>query len=325
MPFREELTFTDDYLGIEVVRFGAEKLRVVKEIDPATLELLVPCMLLQPLIENSIKHGLEPRLREEPSPCAAASESAKLIVEVEDDGVGMAEGPPHQRSAASGTGIGMQQCARAAGGPLRQQRPLRSLQPSRAGNPLTLEIPMAPETSLSAGSSAPCGRRGQHPLVILLVQRNDARGTDIVLRRLPSRASPSRRGFASSLKQFDRRLQPWQRHRRPAKSRPVTPSSINSGTPPTRGRNGRHPAGHRFQRRQPERLQLARHDHQVGHRQQFVHALLLAQELDAVLNALAAAPATPPTTGPVRRRPSAAAPASPPRRGRRPRPHRGPA
>jgi len=57
VPFREELTFTDDYLGIEVVRFGAEKLRVVKEIDDATLELLVPCMVLQPLIENSIKHG----------------------------------------------------------------------------------------------------------------------------------------------------------------------------------------------------------------------------------------------------------------------------
>src|SRR6202167_4687320 len=63
VPFREELTFTDDYLGIEVVRFGAEKLRVVKEIDPSTLELLVPCMLLQPLIENSIKHGLDPRLQ----------------------------------------------------------------------------------------------------------------------------------------------------------------------------------------------------------------------------------------------------------------------
>ena len=52
VPFREELSFTHDYLGIEVVRFGAEKLRVVQEIDPETLELLVPCMLLQPLIEG---------------------------------------------------------------------------------------------------------------------------------------------------------------------------------------------------------------------------------------------------------------------------------
>jgi two-component system LytT family sensor kinase len=59
---REELSFTDDYLDIEVVRFGAEKLRVVKELDERTLDLLVPSILLQPLIENSIKHGLEPRM-----------------------------------------------------------------------------------------------------------------------------------------------------------------------------------------------------------------------------------------------------------------------
>ena len=42
MPLRDELAFTDDYLSIEVVRFGAEKLKVVKEIEPETLALLVP-------------------------------------------------------------------------------------------------------------------------------------------------------------------------------------------------------------------------------------------------------------------------------------------
>ena len=61
VPLREELAFTDDYLDIEVVRFG-EKLRVVKEIAEETLAVMVPSMLLQPLIENSIKHGLEPRI-----------------------------------------------------------------------------------------------------------------------------------------------------------------------------------------------------------------------------------------------------------------------
>ncbi len=62
VPLRDELKFTDDYLDIEVVRFGADKLRVEKEIDPRTLDVLVPSILLQPLIENSIKHGLEPRI-----------------------------------------------------------------------------------------------------------------------------------------------------------------------------------------------------------------------------------------------------------------------
>ena len=62
VPLSEELKFTDDYLDIEVVRFGAGKLRVTKEIDPRTLGVLVPSILLQPLIENSIKHGLEPRI-----------------------------------------------------------------------------------------------------------------------------------------------------------------------------------------------------------------------------------------------------------------------
>src|SRR5215471_15344168 len=52
----EELSFIDDYLSIEMVRFG-DKLRFVKEIDPTTLEMIVPSMLLQPLVENCIRHG----------------------------------------------------------------------------------------------------------------------------------------------------------------------------------------------------------------------------------------------------------------------------
>jgi two-component system LytT family sensor kinase len=61
-PLREELEFVDNYLDIEVVRFGHDKLRVVKELDPASLDVMVPSMLLQPLVENSIKHGLSPKV-----------------------------------------------------------------------------------------------------------------------------------------------------------------------------------------------------------------------------------------------------------------------
>lgn len=104
---RDELSFTDDYLGIEVVRFGPEKLHVVKEIDPMTLDLPVPSMLLQPLIENSIKHGLEPRISGGTITLRSRIELGRMIIEVEDDGVGIAPGRTHTSGVLSGTGIGM--------------------------------------------------------------------------------------------------------------------------------------------------------------------------------------------------------------------------
>ena len=58
VPLREEVEFIDNYLDIEVVRFGRDKLRVVKELETSSLDAMVPSMLLQPLVENSIKHGL---------------------------------------------------------------------------------------------------------------------------------------------------------------------------------------------------------------------------------------------------------------------------
>ncbi len=108
VAFREELAFTDDYLGIEVVRFGADKLRVVKEIDEDTLELQVPSMLLQPLIENSIKHGLEPRIHGGTITLRSRIDHQRMMIEVEDDGVGISESrAPAAGLVRSGAGIGM--------------------------------------------------------------------------------------------------------------------------------------------------------------------------------------------------------------------------
>src|SRR5882672_11142714 len=57
VTLREEIESIDEYLDIEVVRFGP-KLVVRKELAPDTLDIVVPSMILQPLVENSIKHGL---------------------------------------------------------------------------------------------------------------------------------------------------------------------------------------------------------------------------------------------------------------------------
>jgi two-component system LytT family sensor kinase len=115
VPFSDELAFTDDYLDIEVVRFG-EKLRVVKEIADDTLPIVVPSMLLQPLIENSIKHGLEPRIGGGTVTLRSRILSdGRLLLEIEDDGIGMEidpenepdSGPSEFLRAADGNGIGM--------------------------------------------------------------------------------------------------------------------------------------------------------------------------------------------------------------------------
>ena len=106
-PLREELDFIDNYLDIEVVRFGRDKLRVVKDLDPSSLDVIVPSMLLQPLVENSIKHGLAPKIEGGSIYLRSRVSDSKLIIEVEDDGVGMGAAPLSERGGWDGMGIGM--------------------------------------------------------------------------------------------------------------------------------------------------------------------------------------------------------------------------
>ena len=106
-PLREEFEFIDNYLDIEVVRFGRDKLRVVKELEPASLDVVVPSMLLQPLVENSIKHGLSPKIEGGSIYLRSRVTNSRLIIEVEDDGVGMGGKELEESSTWAGMGIGM--------------------------------------------------------------------------------------------------------------------------------------------------------------------------------------------------------------------------
>ncbi len=106
-PLREEFEFIDNYLDIEVVRFGRDKLRVVREFDPASLDVVVPSMLLQPLVENSIKHGLSPKVEGGSVYLRSRVVDSRLIIEVEDDGVGMGGAQLQESSSWAGMGIGM--------------------------------------------------------------------------------------------------------------------------------------------------------------------------------------------------------------------------
>jgi two-component system LytT family sensor kinase len=91
VPLQEELDFIDDYLDIEVARFGRDNLQIHKEIEEPTLDAFVPSMLLQPIVENALKHGLAAKLGGGKITIRTATQDSRLIIEIEDNGVGIPE------------------------------------------------------------------------------------------------------------------------------------------------------------------------------------------------------------------------------------------
>ena len=88
VTLREELASIDQYLYIETVRFGPT-LAVEKRIAPDTLDQLVPSMLLQPLVENSIKHGLTRKVGGGRITISSERAHGHTVIQVVDDGLGM--------------------------------------------------------------------------------------------------------------------------------------------------------------------------------------------------------------------------------------------
>jgi two-component system LytT family sensor kinase len=103
VTLREELEAIDEYLNIECIRFGP-KLRVEKSIDPDSLDVVVPSMLLQPLVENSIKHGLSSKIGEGRITIRSVRQNGHAIIDVMDNGVGVS---PNPADRAKGGGIGL--------------------------------------------------------------------------------------------------------------------------------------------------------------------------------------------------------------------------
>ncbi|MCC7123842.1 MAG: histidine kinase, partial [Acidobacteria bacterium] len=103
VTLREELAATDEYLDIEVVRFGP-RLVVRKLIAAEALDTIVPSMLLQPLVENAIKHGLARKVGTGTITIRARLEPDRAIIEVEDDGLGISD---ERLPKALSSGIGL--------------------------------------------------------------------------------------------------------------------------------------------------------------------------------------------------------------------------
>jgi signal transduction histidine kinase len=103
VPLQEELEVVEKYLEIEQTRFG-DRLHVTLDVAPDTLDVLVPNLLLQPLVENAIRHGVAPKARPGWIEIRARRAGARLRLEVCDSGDGVA---PERLSALNG-GVGLQ-------------------------------------------------------------------------------------------------------------------------------------------------------------------------------------------------------------------------
>jgi signal transduction histidine kinase len=88
VPLHEELEFLQKYLEIEQTRFQ-DRLTVEFDIDPDTLDAAVPRLILQPLVENAIKHGVAPRTAPGRIAIVSCLEADRLCLQVRDNGVGL--------------------------------------------------------------------------------------------------------------------------------------------------------------------------------------------------------------------------------------------
>jgi two-component system, LytTR family, sensor kinase len=106
-PFSYEIAFTEQYLAIEQTRLG-DRLRVAMDISPDTLDALVPSMLLQPLVENAVRHGVAPLVDGGTVRILSKLQGSQLHVTVANSGI---PGPPQPQNHAAANGIGLKNTA----------------------------------------------------------------------------------------------------------------------------------------------------------------------------------------------------------------------
>ena len=141
----DELAFLRSYLEIERTRFG-DRLEVEESIEPGLNSALVPSLLLQPVVENAVRHGISPRPEGGTLRLTARREAGELAIEIWDDGPGMNGGEP-----ASGTGFGLhsvRERLRAAG--LPDALDIESA-PGR-GTRVRIRLPLTTESNLPTSS-----------------------------------------------------------------------------------------------------------------------------------------------------------------------------
>jgi two-component system, LytTR family, sensor kinase len=106
VPLAEEIDFLDRYLAIERVRFQ-DRLQVDIEADDDALHAAVPNLILQPLVENAVRHGIARRSDARRLTIRGSVRDATLVLEVQDDGPGLPGGWTLESPSTDGTGVGL--------------------------------------------------------------------------------------------------------------------------------------------------------------------------------------------------------------------------
>jgi LytS/YehU family sensor histidine kinase len=99
----EELKFTENYLNIQKVRFG-DRLQFVQNVDKECMNIKVPSMVLQPIVENSVKHGISPKDEGGTITITIQINGAYVYFEVADDGMGI---NANKGMEENGSGVGL--------------------------------------------------------------------------------------------------------------------------------------------------------------------------------------------------------------------------
>jgi signal transduction histidine kinase len=139
-----EVDFVSRYLKIQKCRFG-DRLRAVFDVDPAVLAATIPTLILQPIVENAIRHGI---LQNPQGGCIwirVARRGVMLVLEVEDDGVGLCEdAEPH-------AGVGLTNTRRRLEGLYGNTAQLQIGSSSARGAIVRIELPLQLPTPIGSG------------------------------------------------------------------------------------------------------------------------------------------------------------------------------
>src|SRR5580692_3713063 len=140
IPLAQELEVLESYLAIEQVRF-ADRLRVDINLDPNTLDGLVPCFLLQPIVENAIRHGIAQCEDSGWIETSAQRVGTRMRLQVRDGGRGVSG------TSASGFGLGLSNTKERLAHFYPNDYELRAFQPESGGFHVSITIPYEKSTS----------------------------------------------------------------------------------------------------------------------------------------------------------------------------------